>query len=129
MHCGFESFARREFESQLRRIDIVIGAVIKFDFEIHHWIACEKTFFRRFNQTFLDGRNVVLRDRAAEDAIDELKALAAPKRCDPYPAVAELPMAAGLLLVTALNIGCAANGFAIRNLRSFQRDIHVKTFP
>ncbi len=47
------------------------------------------------------------------------------QRLHANPAIAELPVAAGLLLVTALHIGRAADGFAIRNLGRFQRDIHA----
>ena len=41
------------------------------------------------------------------------------------PAIAELAVTAGLLLVAALDVGPAANGFAVGNLRRFQGDIHA----
>ena len=43
------------------------------------------------------------------------------------PAIAELPVAAGLLLVPPLDVGLPANGLAIRNLGRLQRDIHAIT--
>ena len=41
------------------------------------------------------------------------------------PAIAELPVPAGLLFVAALDVGLPANGLAIRNFGRFQGDIHT----
>ena len=48
---------------------------------------------------------------------------AARQRLHANPAVAELAVAAGLLLVAALHVGLSANGFAIRNFRRVQLDV------
>jgi hypothetical protein len=70
-------------------------------------------------------RNEVLGDGAAENLVGELEFGAARQRLHLDPAIAELPVAAGLLLVPALHVGLPANGLAIRNFRRFQRDIHA----
>ena len=44
-------------------------------------------------------------DRAADDLVDELEALAARQRLDPQERDAELAVATGLLLVLALGLG------------------------
>ena len=64
-------------------------------------------------------------NRAAEDFVGELEVAAARQRFHLDPAIAELAVAAGLLLVAALDVGPAANGFAVGNLRRFQGDIHA----
>ena len=48
-----------------------------------------------------------LRDRAAEDVVDELEVRAARQRLHADLAVAELAVAAGLLLVAAVRLGRA----------------------
>ena len=50
---------------------------------------------------------------------------AARQRLHADPAVAELPVTAGLLLVPALHVGGSADGFAIGNLGRFQGDVHA----
>ena len=50
---------------------------------------------------------------------------AARQRLHADPAIAELAVAAGLLLVPALHVGLAANGFAIRNLGRVQFHVHA----
>src|ERR1019366_7112106 len=65
------------------------------------------------------------RDRTAENLVSELEAGAAPERLHLDPAVAELPVTAGLLLVASLNVRLAANRFPVRDLRRLQRDIHA----
>ena len=54
---------------------------------------------------FLDGRDELTGDRAAEDVVLELEVAAARQRLDADLAVAELAVAAGLLLVPAVRLG------------------------
>ena len=56
---------------------------------------------------FLDRGDELARDRAAEDLVDELEVAAARQRLDLDLAVAELAVAAGLLLVPAVRLGRA----------------------
>jgi hypothetical protein len=69
--------------------------------------------------------NEVARHRAAEDFVAELEAAAARQRLHANFAVAKLAVAAGLLLVPALRLGLAADGFAIRHLGRLERDFGV----
>ena len=74
---------------------------------------------------FSTAGNEVLGNRAAEDLVGELEVAAARQRLHLDPAIAELAVAAGLLLVAALDVGPAADRLAIGNLRRLQGDIHA----
>ena len=68
----------------------------------------------------LDRRHELARDRAAEDVVDELEIAAARQRLEPDLAVAELPVAAGLLLVAAVRLGRGGDRLAVRDPRQLQ---------
>ena len=57
---------------------------------------------------------------AAEDLVGEFELAAARQRLHADPAIAELAVTAGLLLVAALDVGRAADRFAIRDLGRLQ---------
>ena len=59
----------------------------------------------RVLDALLDRRHELPRDRAAEDVVDELEVAAARQRLELHLAVAELAVAAGLLLVPAVRFG------------------------
>ena len=82
-------------------------------------------FFRGLDDSLFDRGNEVPRNGAAEDFVFEFELSAARQRLHANPAIAELAVAAGLLLVAALHVGLAANGFAIRNLGRVQLDVHA----
>src|SRR5271154_5484033 len=69
---------------------------------------------------FFDGGGEISGDGAAGDFVFESEFFAAGQGLDANPAIAELAVAAGLLLVAALDVGSAADGFAIRNFGSVQ---------
>ena len=75
--------------------------------EIDHRIAGEVAARPRVLDALLDRRHELARDRAAEDVVDELEIGAARQRLDFDLAVAELAVAAGLLLVPAVRFGRA----------------------
>ena len=62
---------------------------------------------------------------AAENLVGEFELGAARQRLHLDPAIAELPVTAGLLLVAALDVGLAANGLAVGDLGSLQRHLHA----
>ena len=103
----------------------MIRAVVDGDFEIDHRKAGQKAVGGGFHDSFFDGGNEIARNRAAEDFVGEFELPAARQRLHANPAIAELAVAAGLLLVAALHVGPAANGFAIRNFRRVQLDVHA----
>jgi len=71
---------------------------------------------------FSTGRHELPRDRAAEDVVHELEVGAARQRLDPDLAVAELAVAAGLLLVSSVRLGRRLDGLAIRDAGRLQID-------
>ena len=66
---------------------------------------------------FLDRRDELARDRAAEDVVDELEVAAARQRLELDLAVAELAVAAGLLLVAAVRLGRRRDRLAVGDAR------------
>ena len=68
---------------------------------------------------FSIGGNEVARNRAAENLVGELEFPAARQRLHANPAIAELPVAAGLLLVPALHVGASREWF--RDTESWAR--------
>src|SRR5207248_2419802 len=95
---------------------------------IDHREAGQVAISGSLDNAFLHGGDVVLGNRAAEDLVGEFEVPAARQRLHPDPTIAELSMAAGLLLVTPLHFSPPANRLAIRNLRSFQHDFHAVAF-
>ena len=75
---------------------------------------------------FLDRRNELARDRAAEDVVDELEVAAARQRLELHLAVAELAVAAGLLLVPAVRLGGRGDRLAVGNPRQLQVDLDAE---
>ena len=69
---------------------------------------------------FSTAGNELPRDRTAEDVVDELEVAAARQRLELDLAVAELAVAAGLLLVPAVRFGRRGDGFAIGDARQLQ---------
>src|SRR5436305_5848025 len=103
----------------------MIGAVVEDDPEIDYGKSGEITAAGGvFDSLFYRG-DEVLGDGAAEDVVDEFKFSATGQRLHLYFAIAVLAVAAGLLLVAPLDVGFAADGFAIGNLGSFEVDLSV----
>ena len=67
------------------------------------------------------------RDRAAEDVVDELELAAARQRLHPDLAVAELAVAAGLLLVAAVRLDARRDRFPIRDARRLEQHFDAET--
>src|SRR5208337_1747579 len=102
LHGLAESDASRRLERQLVRVHIVVRAVIEDDAEVHHREARKVATLRRLDNSLLHRRNVVFRNRAAEDFVDKFEVPAVWQRFHLDFAVAELAMAAALLLVASL---------------------------
>ena len=125
LHGFAEGDAAGGLERHFVRIHVVIRAVVEDHAEIDHREAGEIAARGRFDNSLLDRGNVVLGNRAAEDLVDELEVAAARQRFHLDLAVAELAVAAALLLVASLHVGLAANGLAIRHLGRLQVDFGV----
>ena len=113
------------WNDKIVRIHIVIGPVVENDAEIDDRKSRQISARRGVVNSFFDRGNVVLRNRAAEDVVDELELAAARQRLHLDLAIAVLPVAAGLLLVASLHVGLAANRLAIRNLGRLQHHFGV----
>src|SRR5262245_32897081 len=100
----------------------MVGTVDQLDSEIDHRIASQRAASGGVFDSLLDRRAIVLRDRTAEDFVDELEPAAARQRFEDAFAIAELAAAAGLFLVTALHLDPRLNRFAIGHLRLMQLD-------
>ena len=117
LHRFLESQRAGDFEGHVGRIDVVIFAVVEAGAEIDDGKAGQKAALGGVANALFDRGNPVVRDRAAENIVDELDAFAARKRLHLDAADAELAVAAGLFFVLAFGVGFAANGFAIGNFR------------
>jgi hypothetical protein len=106
----------------------VVRAVVDGYFEIHDRESGQETKGGGFDNSLLDGGNEIARYRPAEDFVREFELPAARQRLQTNPAVSELPVSAGLLLVTALDVGFASDRFPLRNLGRVQLDIHAVAF-
>ena len=83
----------------------MVRAVVQRHPDVDDGIAGEDALVQRLAHALLDRGNVLARDDAADDLVDELEAAAARQRLDLEPRVAELAAAAGLLLELALRLG------------------------
>src|SRR4029453_15492076 len=95
--------------------------------EVDHRVSGEEATHPRVLDSFLDRRNELARNGPAEDVVDELEVAAAGQRLELDLAVAELAVAAGLLLVPAVRLGGRGDGFPIGNPRQLQ--VHFDPEP
>ncbi len=105
-----------DLERQLVRVDRVERAVVERRLEVGQRIAGKDALGGRLADALLDAREEALRHRPADDPLGELDA-AAGVRLELDPDVAEHAVAAGLLLVLALDLGLAADRLPVRDLR------------
>ena len=101
----------------------MILAVEQPDAEVDHRISREITAAPRILNALLNGGDVLARNRAAENLVDEFEVGAARQRLDLDLAIGELTMTARLLLVAAVRVGRFGDRFAIRHLRRMKDDL------
>ena len=85
----------------------MVLAVEARDLHVDDGEAEHAALLHRLVHALLDRGDELAGDRAADDLVDELEAAAALERLDAHERDAELPVAAGLLLVLALGLGVA----------------------
>ena len=103
----------------------MIGAVDQGHRQIDHREA-ERPMLERVDDALLHRRDVIARHHAAGDLVLELEAGAARQRPDLHHHVAELAVAAGLLLVPAADRDRFLDGLAIADGRRPRRHRHGK---
>ena len=104
-----------ELERQLVAVDGVERAVVHGRLEVDDRVAGQVAAQPRVLDALLDGGNELPRNRAAEDVVLEHEVCAARQRLHPDLAVAELAVAAGLLLVAAVRLDRRGDRLAIRD--------------
>src|SRR5690348_9904909 len=100
----------------LVRVDRVITAVDQCHAEIDERISRDGAALSCFDNSFLDCRPEVLRDRTAEDLIDPFETRSAIERLEDAFAIPELTASARLFLVPALDLDLLRDRFLVRNL-------------
>ena len=111
-----------EAEGELRTVDAVIAAVDQADRDIDH-VEAERAFGHRISDALFDRRNPLLGDRPAVDFLFEQEAFAASQRPHLDDHVAELAVAARLLLVAPLLGDRFADRFAVADGRRVRLDL------
>ena len=127
-HCG-SAFAdadpRRGAERQIGGIDAVIGAVGQRHLHIDDGKA-ERPAQQAVDHALFHRADIVARHRAADDLFVKLEAAAARQRLDLQHHVAELAVAAGLLLVPAALGDRFADGLLIADRRRLRFDVDAE---
>ena len=101
----------------------MIRAVIESRSDIDHGITGQVAARHRLSDPLLYRWDIIARDRAADDFVDEFKTGAMRQRLNFDPGIAKLAVAAGLFFLSALGAGAAANGFFVRHLGRFKHDL------
>ena len=102
-------------ERHVRRVDGVVLAVVALDAHVDDGEPVDPARRHRLLDAALDGRDVLLGDRAADDRVDELGAVAALLGADPEVGDGVLAVTAGLLLDLALGLGRADDRLPVRH--------------
>src|SRR6478609_3244099 len=124
-HAGglLEGLVAGDLERELRRVDVVVGAVLEGELHVDHRVAGEHAELQRVLAALVDGRDVLARDATTRHAVDELVASTGPglgvdvgaERDDD---LRELTRPTGLLLVGVAVAGdLLADGLAVGHLR------------
>src|SRR5437870_10714316 len=103
----------------------MVRAVVKDDSEIHDREPSQISASRGLFDSLFYGGNVVLRNRAAENVVNEFKLRAARQWLHFDLAIAVLAVASSLFFVAALHVGFAANGFTIWHFWRLQDNFRV----
>src|SRR5690606_5215752 len=105
-----------DLEGDLARVDLVEAAVEELDPDVHHRVAGEHAALRRLADALLHRGDELLRDRSADDRVDELDALPRLAGREPDLHVPVLALAAGLADILRLGLGGAAHGLTVGDL-------------
>src|SRR5678810_135975 len=109
----FEREDAGHLERHFVRVDGVVRAVEHLDLEVHQRIPGDDAAYGRLLDSPVDRRNVLSRNRATDDLVDELIARPARQRGETHPAIAELTAAPGLFLVASLPFSLSFERLAV----------------
>ena len=112
-------------KGHFRGVHGVIGTIVQGGLQVHYRVTGQHTVLHSLPQALLHGGEVVLGHSAAHDFLAELHLfLVAGLEADPY--IAELAVAAGLLLVAALDLHLLADLLTVGNTRSRELGVHAE---
>ena len=120
-HAVLEGHRGRDLERQLVRVDGVERAVVERRLEVDQRVAGEDALRGGLADALLDAREEPTGHGPAHDLLRELDA-GSRARLELEPDVAEHAVAAGLLLVPAVDLGLAADRLAVGDRRRCGRD-------
>src|SRR6266545_2403511 len=111
-----------DLERELGGVDVVVGAVLQRHLDVHHRVAGEHAELHRLLAALVHGRDVLPRDAATGDGVDELVAALAAGlrtgRLDVDDHATELTRTTGLLLVRVVDLlDLPGDGLAVGHLR------------
>ena len=104
----------------------MIRAVVQRDLHVHDRVAGDHAGLHRALDTGVDRRNVLLRDRAADDGVDELVTFAGLVRFDLDLDVTVLTFTTRLTRILGVDVRQTANRLLIRDLRSADVGFHLE---
>ena len=100
----------------------MVLAEMEDDAHVLDGVAGEHAFGEGLAHALLDGRDVLVRDRAADDGVHELEPRAALARLHLEPDLAELAVPAALFLMAVIGRRRDRDGFLVRDARRLGRD-------
>src|SRR5688572_19214206 len=119
LHRVLEGHRPGDLESHLARVDVVVRAVDELDADVDYRIAGQDAGLHGLLDAEVDGGNVLARDLAADDLVEEFVALARPGGLHVDDCVAVLAAAAGLADEAALDLlDAAVDRLAVGHLRA-----------
>src|SRR6185312_3800359 len=121
-----ETHGAGDFERHLARVDVVIRAVDQSDLDVHDRLAGDDAGLTGLLDALVDCRDVLLRDRAADDAVDEGVTLAYLVGLQLQPDMTILTTTARLAHELAFTLDGAANGLAVGDLRLADVRFHLE---
>src|SRR5260370_41843767 len=122
-HTLLKSERSGNLERHFGRIDVVILTVQQTDAEVDDRKSRQESLASRVLNPFFHRRNVLARNRSAEDLVDKFEIRSAGQRLNRDLAVGELSMSGGLVFVASMRIGGFGDGLAVRNLRRMKNHV------
>ena len=120
LHALLEGHRSGNLECHFGRVDVVVLPVLEAHAKIDDRITGQESLLARVLNALLHRGNVLARNRAAKDLVDEFEVAAARQRLHRDLAIGELSVSARLLLVTAVRLRRLRDRLAIRNFRRME---------
>src|SRR5882757_2303419 len=119
-----EAHAAGDLERHFVGVDVVVAAVEHGDLDVDHRVTGDHAVLHLLDHALFDGGDELARHHAADDAVDELEALAGFLRFQAQPAMAVLAAAAGLAHELAFGLDHLADRLAVGDLGRTDIGLH-----